>query len=174
MDCRPVILACLLPVLAHADEASFAGMTMGTRYAVKFLQSWPAAVVRDVQRGVDELLGKLERAMSTYRDDSDVCRFSAQRGTNWFAVSADTARAVTEALRVSRLTEGAFDVTVDPLVRLWGFGPQRHTGAVPSAEAIATARRRVGWHKLEARLEPPALRKSAPDIAVDLSGIAKG
>lgn len=168
------MVASLLPLIAHADEASFGGMTMGTRYAVRFLQPSPALAVENVQRGVDALLKKLEAAMSTYRDDSDVCRFSAQRGTNWFAVSADTARAAVEALRVSKLTDGAFDVTVDPLVRLWGFGPQRRTGTVPSAEAVGAARRRVDWRKLDARLDPPALRKSDPDISVDLSGVAKG
>lgn len=174
MDRRTVILACLLPLLARADEASFAGMTMGTRYAVKFLQPSPAVAVEDVRRGVDSLLLRLERAMSTYRDDSDVCRFSAHRGTNWFAVSTDTARAVAAAAGVSKLTGGAFDVTADPLARLWGFGPQRHTGVVPSAEAVDAARRRVDWRTLEARLDPPALRKVAPDVSLDLSGIAKG
>jgi thiamine biosynthesis lipoprotein len=174
MDCRVVILACLLPLVARADEASFAGMTMGTRYSVKFLQPSPAVAVGEVRRGVDGLLARLEQAMSTYRDDSDVCRFSAHRGTNWFAVPADMARVATEALRVSKLTNGAFDVTADPLVRLWGFGPQRRTGAAPSSKAIEAARQHVNWRKLEARLDPPALRKSDPDIAVDLSGIAKG
>jgi thiamine biosynthesis lipoprotein len=174
MDRRTLILIWLLPLIARADEASFGGMTMGTRYAVRFLQPSPPISVEEVRRDVDGLLARLERAMSTYRDDSDVSRFSAQRGTDWFAVSADTARVVLAARDVSRLTDGAFDVTADPLARLWGFGPQRHTGAVPQTEAIEAARRRVDWRKLEARLDPPALRKSDPGLSVDLSGIAKG
>lgn len=174
MDRWLVIVICLLPLFAHAEDASFAGMAMGTRYSVRFIQPSPPLVVEDVRRGVDELLARLERAMSTYREDSDVCRFSAQRGTNWFTVSTDTAQAVMAALGISRLTDGAFDVTADPLVRLWGFGPRRRAGIVPSSDAIAAARRHVDWRKLQARLEPPALRKSDADVSLDLSGIAKG
>src|SRR5207247_810948 len=96
------------------------------------------------------------------------------RGTNWFSVSPELARCVAEAQRVSRLTSGAFDVTVDPLVRLWGFGPDRHTGRVPSEQTIATARRHVDFRQLDARLDPPALRKADTEISIDLSGIAKG
>ena len=62
-------------------------------------------------------------------------------------MSADTARVVAESLRVSELTGGAFDVTVDPLVRLWGFGPRCETGEPPPEPAIAEARRKVGGRR---------------------------
>lgn len=173
---------CLLAVaIAFADEpkaaaelVSFSGRTMGTVYSVKFLQPSAPIPGERARQEISALLGRLEQAMSTYREDSEVCRFSAYRGSDWFAVSVDTARVVTESLRVSELTGGAFDVTVDPLVRLWGFGPRRETGEPPPETAIADARRRVGWRKLQARLDPPALRKSSPEISVDLSAIAKG
>lgn len=112
--------------------------------------------------------------MSTYREDSDICRFGAYRGSDWFAVSADTVSVVAEALRMSELTSGAFDVTVDPLVRLWGFGARRETGEAPPEQAIAEARCKVDCRRLQARLDPPALRKTSPEISVDLSAIAKG
>ena len=119
--------------------------------------------------------------MSDYRAESVVSRFNRERGTNWFAVPADTARVVREALEISRRTEGAFDITVAPLVALWGFGPRRKTGVVPTDAAIATARARVGWRHLEVRGVTAgvdemgaALRKGIPDLAIDLGGIAKG
>jgi thiamine biosynthesis lipoprotein len=130
--------------------------------------------VETVRCGVEELLSRLERAMSTYRDDSDVCRFNAHRGTNWFAVSPDIVRVVEEAQRISRLSDGAFDVTAEPLVRLWGFGPQRGVREAPSDDALAGARRSVDYRKLHARVSPPALRKDDPELSVDLSAIAKG
>ncbi|MCX6906945.1 MAG: FAD:protein FMN transferase, partial [Verrucomicrobia bacterium] len=177
--CATVLTAaCLLASAAEpkpaAELVTFAGRTMGTVYLVKFLQPPAPAAVEQAQREVGVLLERLEQAMSTYREDSEVCRFGAYRGSDWFAVSADTARVVAESLRVSELTGGAFDVTVDPLVRLWGFGPRRETGEPPPEPAIAEARRKVGWRKLQARLDPPALRKTSPEISADLSAIAKG
>ncbi|MBI5683781.1 MAG: FAD:protein FMN transferase [Verrucomicrobia bacterium] len=177
--CATVLtFACLLATAAEpkpaAELVTLPGRTMGTVYSVKFLQPSAPIPVEQARREVSALLDRLEQTMSTYREDSEICRFGAYRGGDWFAVSADTARVVAESLRVSELTGGAFDVTVDPLVRLWGFGPRRETGEPPPEPAIADARRRVGWGKLQARLDPPALRKSSPEISVDLSAIAKG
>jgi thiamine biosynthesis lipoprotein len=157
-----------------AELVTLTDRTMGTVYSVKFLQPPAPVGVGQARREVGAVLERLEQAMSTYREDSEVCRFSTHRGGDWFAVSADTARVVAESLRVSELTGGAFDVTVDPLVRLWGFGPRRETGEPPPEPAIAEARRKVDWRKLQARLHPPALRKTSPEISVDLSAIAKG
>ena len=170
--------SCLLASAAESPPAAglvtLAGRTMGTAYSVKFLQPPAPVAVEQARREVGALLDRLEQAMSTYRNDSEVCRFSAYRGGDWFAVSADTARVVAESLRVSELTGGAFDVTVDPLVRLWGFGPRRETGEPPPEPAVAEARGKVDYRRLQARLDPPALRKTSPEISVDLSAIAKG
>jgi thiamine biosynthesis lipoprotein len=172
-----LLAACLLAPAAEppaAELVTLAGRTMGTVYSVKFLQPSAPVAVEQARREFGAVLELLEQAMSTYREDSEVCRFSAYRGDDWFAVSADTARVVAEALRVSELTGGAFDVTVDPVVRLWGFGPRRETGEPPPEPAIVEARRKVDWRKLQARLDPPALRKTLPEVSVDLSAIAKG
>lgn len=147
---------------------------MGTSYSIQYPPAPNAPAPDIVRRAAAALLERLEQQMSTYRTNSELSRFNASRGTNWFAVSPELAQVVEEAQRVSRLTGGAFDVTVDPLVRLWGFGPQRRTGEVPRANAIATARAQVDFRKLDSRREPAALRKSDPALAVDLSGIAKG
>jgi thiamine biosynthesis lipoprotein len=81
---------------------------------------------------------------------------------------------VSEALDVARLTEGAFDITVAPLVNLWSFGPDKRPEGIPSEEEIAAALDVVDYRALEVRLEPPALRKQVPHLSIDLSGIAKG
>ena len=173
-----LIAACFFAPAAEpkptAELVTLSGRTMGTVYSVKFLQPPAPVVVEQAQQEVSALLERLEQAMSTYREDSEVCRFSAYRGSDWFAVSADTARVVEESQRVSELTGGAFDVTVDPLVRLWGFGPRRATGETPADEAIAAALRKVDYRRLQVRLDPPALRKTSPEISVDLSAVAKG
>lgn len=127
-----------------------------------------------MERALQARLDDLERQMSTWRTDSDLSRFNASRDTNWFPVQRDTAMVVSEALAVSKLTDGAFDVTVFPLVQLWGFGPVGRRKGLPTTNEITAALAKVGWRKLDARLAPPALRKAQPEVAVDLSAICPG
>jgi thiamine biosynthesis lipoprotein len=112
--------------------------------------------------------------MSTYDEASEVSRFNASRTTDWIEMSAETVAVVDEALRISALTRGAFDITVGPLVNLWGFGPAGRSPSPPSEEAIASALGRVGYGWLRTRQAPPALRKARADVEVDLSAIAPG
>lgn len=112
--------------------------------------------------------------MSTWRANSVLSGFNASRDTNCFPVPRDTAVVVGEALAVSQLTDGAFDVTVFPLVQLWGFGPTGRRKGLSTTNEVASALARVGWRKLEVRLDPPSLRKSQPDVAVDLSALCPG
>jgi len=76
--------------------------------------------------------------------------------------------------RISRLTDGAFDITVGPVVNLWGFGPVHREEAIPSDDAIRKALQRVGYAHIDTRKSPPAIRKDRADVEIDLSAIAKG
>lgn len=159
---------------AEREVVVLRGLTMGSTWSVKFSPGVAMPPVRDVERALQAKLDALERQMSTWRADSDVSRFNASTGANWFPVPRETVVVVQEALAVSALTDGAFDVTVFPLVRLWGFGPGGGKGRVPTEAEIAAALRQVGWRKLHARLDPPALRKDAAGLAVDLSALGPG
>lgn len=181
---RTALLAALLAIppagcdgVPRADGAKaveFRGSTMSTRYRVMVF-GLPAGVTREaLGRRIEAALASVNRQMSTYLPDSEISRFNRHRGTDWFAVAAETAAVVRAALEVSRLTDGAFDVTVGPLVNLWGFGPEARQAASPTDASIARCRARVGWRHLEVRLDPPALRKQVADLSVDLSAIAKG
>jgi thiamine biosynthesis lipoprotein len=75
---------------------------------------------------------------------------------------------------VSRLSNGAFDVTVGPLVNLWGFGPDPVQLKPPADAAIDAALERVGYDRLHVDCSRPAIRKDTPDVYVDLSACAKG
>lgn len=152
----------------------FSGPTMGTSWQVK-LPHVPHGTSKDeLQAGIEQLLERVNDQMSTYRADSELSRFNQHDGTGWFEVSSDTARVVLAAQRISDASGGAFDVTVGPLVNLWDFGPEPRDARVPRDDELAAARERVGYRMLEVRDEPPALRKSRPDLYVDLSAIAKG
>lgn len=147
---------------------------MGTTYCVE-LVALPAGVdADDLRAEVDRIIQSVDERMSTYAPDSELSRFNAAASTDWFPVTADTQAVVAEALRVSRLSDGAFDVTVGPLVDLWGFGPAGSTHLLPAEADLALARANVGYALLETRASPPALRKRVPGLTVDLSGLAKG
>lgn len=156
------------------EPLRLSGSTMGTSYHLRLTALPPGLTSAELQQQVDQQLELVEQQMSTYREDSELSRFNASRSTDWFPVSADTARVVAVALDISRQTQGRFDVTVGPLVNLWNFGPHAQAGRVPSAADLTQALARVGWQHLASRPAPPALRKARPEIYVDLSAIAKG
>jgi thiamine biosynthesis lipoprotein len=164
----------------HAETLTFGGPTMGTTYHVRFAASKSSPIdAQALQREVESLLAEIDRQMSTYRDDSELSRFNRASAGEWFAVSPATAEVVAAAQEISRKTRGPLDITVGPLVRLWNFGPKKTSMArsnfePPSEAAIQSARKLVGYEKLEARIDPPALRKLTEGLEVDLSSIAPG
>jgi thiamine biosynthesis lipoprotein len=173
--CLLLLIACVaFATAAESPVLTLHGFTMGSTWSAKYRSATNTPPPRAVEQALQARLDDLERQMSTWRADSVLSRFNASSDTNWFPVPRDTAVVVREALEISRLSDGAFDVTVFPLVQLWGFGPGGKKGRVPSDAEIATALKRVGWQKLEARLDPPALRKSQADVAVDLSASCPG
>lgn len=156
------------------SQFALSGHTMGTTYSVKLADPPAGKTQEGLQVEIERILDAVDSDMSTYRDDSLLSRFNRHEGTDWFSISQDLARVVSESRRVSELSDGAFDVTVLPLVNLWHFGPTADAVEVPASEAIDRVRLQVGYRKLEVRLSPPALRKQRADLAVDLSAIAKG
>jgi thiamine biosynthesis lipoprotein len=112
--------------------------------------------------------------MSTWRKNSELSKFNAFKKKTWFKVSHATANTVKKALKIGDLTHGAFDVTIGKVVNLWGFGPTKKPVKVPPKKVLQEALASNGYKKIEVRLTPPSLRKSNPNLYVDLSGIAKG
>ncbi len=155
-----------------------AGNTMGTGYRVQ-LASLPDSIERQAfAREIQSRLDRLDRElMSIYAPDSQISRFNRADVGEFFPVAEEVARVVQQALAYSELTAGHFDITVAPLVELWGFGDQppqgRELARIPSEEEIASRRRQVDYRNLEVSREPPGLTKTA-ELSVDLGGIAKG
>lgn len=177
----PALPLLLVALLLSACEPSppdptvrLTGSTMGTSYDLKLVPAQGQTVPADFKNRVEELLARINRQMSTYDPNSELSRFNRNPSTDWIAVSPELHQVVAEGLRTSELTNGAFDITVGPLVNLWGFGPEPRRDQIPSDEAIARARERVGYWRLQARERPPALKKERADLYVDLSALAKG
>ncbi len=159
---------------ARRSALEVTGAAMGTTYHVKVVNPPEGVAPQQVRAGLAGVIAKVDELMSTYRSDSDVSRFNASLTTDWVTVAPETRAVVEAALRVSRLTGGAFDVTVGPLVDLWGFGPISRRPAVPTQERITQELERVGYGHLETMEDPDAIRKDRQEVHVDLSAIAKG
>jgi FAD:protein FMN transferase len=166
----------LLPAGCRTRDvaATIRGETMGTTYSVKLAALPTGKSADDVKAGIEARLETVNRQMSTWRKDSEISRFNAHAGTDWFPVSADTVTVLKESRRISELSGGKFDVTVMPLVNLWSFGPESRPRKIPTDEEIADRQKSVGYQMLQFRTESPAVRKTRSDVAVDLSAIAKG
>ena len=147
---------------------------MGTTFTVKVV----AEDLTDRQRQkvhdtIDAELQNVNAKMSTYAVSSELSRFNRFRGTDPVALSADTIAVLSAAMRISAATQGAFDVTVQPLVEAWGFGATKRHG-VPSEKELKSLRARVGWHRLKVDQAANSIYKVAPAVECDLSAIAKG
>ena len=113
--------------------------------------------------------------MSTWDPQATISQFNKSESFTPFAIEPAFATVVAAAQAVSMASGGAFDVTVGPLIDLWGFGAGgKRRVAPPSAEAIAAAQAMVGFEKLVVHADPPSLQRRAPGVEVDLSALAKG
>ncbi len=146
------------------------GKTMGSTFSVSWVETTAHPAL---PQQVNGLLEDLSALTSTYDANSQVSAFNRAETTDWFAVAPDVVEVVAIAQRMSELSDGAFDVTVKPLVAAWGFGP----GAAqtpPTEQVLEAAAARVGFRRLEVRQSPPALRKLVPTLELDLNGIVPG
>ena len=165
-----LLAACAGP----AEETLLQGATMGTSYSVKLVDLPAEQDLQALQTELERRLEQVNAAMSTYLPDSELSRFNQNPSTDWVTASPKLLAVLQTAQEISRLSDGAFDISVGPLVNLWGFGPTASRGQAPSLDQIQAARKRVGYQLLQLRADPPALRKARPDLYLDLSAIAKG
>ncbi|WP_457437583.1 FAD:protein FMN transferase [Pseudomonas sp. TE3786] len=144
---------------------------MGSHYSLKYVAGNHTPAPDKVQAEVESLLGEVDKQLSTWRADSDISRFNALPASSCAQVPEPLRELVVFANSLWRDSEGAFDITVEPLMNLWGFGPQSRGQQVPTAEQIAAAKALVGQAHL--RIDGQQLCK---DIALqlDLNSIAAG
>ncbi|MDH3582009.1 MAG: FAD:protein FMN transferase [Hyphomicrobiales bacterium] len=147
---------------------------MGTIYHLSIAERSLGVDRSALQAGVESILDGVNEAMSTYRSHSELSRINDSMSTTWTPVSTDIETVLEEALRVSRLSGGAFDPTVGPLVSFWGFGPER--GGLPEQPERNVDRiaERVSYRQVHLRHSPPAMRKDRDGVQIDLFGVAKG
>ena len=176
LACAPAPDAADLRMPARIDVA-LAGETMGSTWHIKICV--PEGAERDaraMQGPIEELLEQVNEQMSTYRPDSEISRFNAHASTEPFSISHGFATVVAKAIEVGVATDGAYDITIDPLINLWGFDRKGPRDAPPSADEIAEAKRHTGLALLhvDTARDHASLRKDDPALTINLGGIAAG
>jgi thiamine biosynthesis lipoprotein len=154
-------------------EWAFEGRAMGTVFSVKVVPPADADLTEaEVASAVGAAITDVDHRMSTYRGDSELSRFN-RHGAEPFAASPELVEVMAEAQRVSALSGGAFDITVGPLVDVWGFGPTP-VAAPPGEDEISRLLAATGFGRLEVDTATGSLRKADAALRCDLSAIAKG
>ena len=171
----PLLVLSLSLLLSACDDTKnrlsvLSGPTMGTTWSVKFTGT-PDEGVDALKADIEAALEQVNAEMSTYRPDSNLSRFNQAEAGSLVRLPDDTVKVLTAAFDISTMTEGAYDVTVGPVVNLWGFGPDPDRFEAPAETDIEAALSRVGWQQL--LLNGNELLQPG-NVYVDLSSIAKG
>ncbi len=160
---------------ARPARHEFSGSALGTTYHVVLVVAHTDDIdLRELEPRVEAAIDKVDRVMSTWKSDSELSLFNRSGSTDWIGISESLFQVLNLAQEVALRTGGAFDITVGPLVDLWGFGATGPVSTIPSVDVLRRTRERVGPENLVLRDKPMAARKRHPGTRLDLSAIAKG
>ncbi len=155
-------------------ETVLVGKTMGTTYSIRLAGiSLQNEDTEEVQEKVDSVLNVVNQQMSTYIPTSEISRFNKMKSKKVVEVSNGFYEVLAKSVEIHQLTDGAFDITVHPLVQLWGFGNKQARLTPPKDVKISETLKRIGTQKLLIKNDG-IIAKTETDLEVDLSAIAKG
>ena len=146
------------------------GFAQGTTYHVSFWAPTPVDLPA-LRQAVGDELGRIDEAMSGYRQDSAIQQFNADQDVAPHRLGRDIVMLVQQARTIAQASGGCYDLTVKPLFDLWGFNDDRFSP--PASVAISTTLVDTGMDKVES-VGDDTLRKTRPGVQVDLSSIAQG
>lgn len=176
--CAAALLAAWLIALGGCSlravpaETLLTGETMGSRWTVKLAGTLPTTP-QALQREIQQRFEAVDAALSTWRADSALSRFNHHPDAGWQALDPELARVMGYALELAAQSDGAYDVTIGPVVDLWGFGPAARRIEAPPEADLRAAMARTGWHHVEIEAGGARARKP-PEVRVDLSSLGKG
>jgi thiamine biosynthesis lipoprotein len=146
-------------------------LSMACVYAIEAYGPDAEALPRIVDEAFDEV-DRIDRLMSHYKADSALSRINREAALHPVPVESELFDFLADALRYGRDSDGAFDITVGPLMKAWGFF--RGDGRLPSESELAAARSHVGARHVILNAADRTIRFDEPGVALDLGGIAKG
>jgi len=149
---------------------SFSGFTMGTTYSIKISEQNPINSIHQLQSEIDSVLLHVNKLFSTYMSDSEISQFN--KSDSIFIISDEFGELFLQSKQINNISKGAFDPTVHPLVKLWGFGNKGRINELPPNDIIQSTLNKIGFDNI--LIKNDLLVKLYPYIELDFSAIAKG
>lgn len=170
-----LLYSCSVPK-TDKEIVSLEGSTMGTFYTIKIAveNMIDGNEYERLQTEIDSVLEKVNAEMSTYIPTSEISMFNKSISTDWQTISPDFHYVLSESIKLGYLSAGALDITIAPLVNLWGFGTDDFQNNIPSSELINEILLYTGIDKLQIDTLSCSIRKKEPRLNLDLSATAKG
>ncbi len=141
------------------------GRAQGTTYHIVYYSD------KQMEKSaIDSILNDIDLSMSIYNNQSLISRFN-QSDVQEVDMDVHMKNVIAASFKYHKLSKGQFDITVAPLVQLWGFGPKR-ISSLPDSMQIQNALKDVGMHQL--KVKGRRLIKTNPRVTIDLNGIAQG
>lgn len=166
-----VLLGGCQPRESKPTQTVFSGPMMGTKYRI--------TVIREsdhddkvLEQRILSVMNSVNKSMSNYLANSELSKFNQSMENQEQTISPSFHEVMFEALFISKLTHGAFDVTLAKAVDAWGFGPEGAVTHRPNRQEIEKLRESAGFEKL--RLGDNTLMKTVAGVEINLSAIAKG
>lgn len=173
---QPALVTALAVALAgcgfseHVEE--FGGPAQGSTYSVKYVSTASAPDKAALKAEAEAIFAEVDEQMSTYRDDSLIEQFNRSPAGTCMPMPEGVLKLVRTGDELHRDSGGAFDLTLEPLLDLWGFGPRGNgERQVPDAEALKEVRGRIGQEHLH--IDGDRLCKDL-DLQIDFNSIAAG
>ncbi|GAB0109990.1 FAD:protein FMN transferase [Pseudoalteromonas distincta] len=152
-------------------EIFLEGKTMGTTYHIKYYDEQAQLSASQLQLQIDAVLKDVNQSMSTYIEDSEINTFNRLPANQVMPISEDFRAVISESIRLGESTK-TLDVTMGPLIDLWGFGPDKKPTKRPSDEELASMVEKIGIDKLI--LNEQGLAKTVNGLELSFSATAKG
>lgn len=154
-------------------EAFISGQTMGTTYHITVVTGYLTNIA-SLKDKIEQRLAEINKSMSTFLPDSEISRFNRIKSTTrYFHPTADFLFVISKAHKIYKLTHGAWDGTIFPLIRLWGFEEKKYPDQPPPESRIQELLAETGFEHIQI-IDGAYLKKEKPDIILDLASIAKG
>lgn len=144
---------------------------MGTVFAIHLYAESELQALSFFEVAFEEV-ERLEETLSKFRPSSEICRINRLAATQPVTTDPEVFSLIDRSLRYSEQTAGAFDITVGPLMRTWGFF--RAEGHLPNAEELSAARERTGFDKVFLDRGTRTISFVVPTMELDLGAIGKG
>ena len=149
------------------------GVTMGTTYSISIINNnGHSTNSKLMQNQIDSILIDINNIFSHYMPSSELSSINRYCSKEPIEISEEMAEVLNQAAQVYKASKGKFDVTMKPLIDIWGFGPEFNTSKIPSSELLKETKKYVGFEKL--LLTNQTLQKTNTLIQIDLNAIAKG